>query len=162
MSSLRGVALENSPDVPDLPGPPYIGALLRIPWQAVQGRMLRDLHHAGFDDLVPAHWSVLQYPGPDGVRPMELAARANITKQAANYLIAQLEARGYLERRTVRGKGRLVFLTPAGHRLRETLHASVRKIEADLSQAIGPARYRQFRATLERLPELTAADRPPR
>ena len=32
-------------------GPPLIGALLRIPWEAVQQRMLERLHENGFEDL---------------------------------------------------------------------------------------------------------------
>ena len=34
------------------------------------------------------------YPHPDGVRPNDLAERINMTKQATNYLLGQLEALG--------------------------------------------------------------------
>src|ERR671936_2047371 len=81
------------------PGPPLIGALLRMPWEAVQRQMLERLHERGFDDLDAAHLSVFQYPGPQGTRPSELAARLRISKQALNYLLGQLEHLGYLERR---------------------------------------------------------------
>src|SRR5437870_13649002 len=80
-------------------GPPLIGALLRIPWEAVQRHMLERLHDRGFDDLDAAHLNVFQYPGPQGVRPTELAAQLRISKQALNYLLGQLEHLGYLERR---------------------------------------------------------------
>jgi DNA-binding MarR family transcriptional regulator len=122
---------------------------------AIRARLLRDLAEDGFD-IAAAHFQVMQYPPPDGVRPMEIAAKAHLSKQAANYLIAQLEARGYLERRTVRGKGRLVFLTADGHRFVEALHAISRDIEAEWQRAIGPERYREFRETLVRLGELGA------
>ena len=56
-------------------GPPLIGALLRIPWEAVQRHMLELLHERGYDDLDTAHLNVFQYPGPQGARPSELAAR---------------------------------------------------------------------------------------
>ena len=56
-------------------GPPLIGALLRIPWEAVQRHMLQRLHERGFDDLDAAHLNVFQYPGPQGARPSELATR---------------------------------------------------------------------------------------
>src|SRR3954471_3995225 len=79
-------------------GPPLIGALLRVPWEAVQQRMLERLHERGFDDLDAAHLNVFQHPGPQGVRPSELAARLRMSKQALNYLLGQLERRGYLER----------------------------------------------------------------
>src|ERR1044071_4250663 len=80
-------------------GPPLIGALLRVPWEAVQRHMLQRLHERGFDDLEAAHLNVFQYPGPQGARPSELAARLRISKQALNYLLRQLERLGYIERK---------------------------------------------------------------
>ena len=63
---------------------PLIGALLRVPWEAVQRRMLERLHDQGFDDLDAPHMNVFQYPGPHGARPSELAARLRMSKQAVN------------------------------------------------------------------------------
>ena len=82
------------------PGPPLIGALLRTPWEAVQRHMLDLLHERGFDDLDAAHLNVFQYPGPEGARPSELAARLRISKQALNYLLGELERLEYVERQT--------------------------------------------------------------
>src|SRR5436309_6289363 len=79
-------------------GPPLIGALLRIPLEQVHNRMLARLHEHGFDDLDAAHLTVFQYPGPQGMRPSELAARLRTSKQALNYLLGQLERLDYLER----------------------------------------------------------------
>src|SRR5213082_2330876 len=80
-------------------GPPLIGALLRMPWEAVQRHMLERLHERGFDDLDAAHLNVFQYPGPQGTRPSELAARLGVSKQALNYLLGELERLSYIERR---------------------------------------------------------------
>src|SRR5262245_19831035 len=80
------------------PGPPLIGALLRLPFEEVRRRLLERLHEQGFDDLELAHLNVLQYPGPQRARPSELAARLQMSKQALNYLLGQLERLGYLER----------------------------------------------------------------
>src|SRR5256714_11144998 len=97
-------------------GPPLIGALLRLPWEAVQRGMLERLHEHGFDDLDAAHLNVFQYPGPQGARPSDLAARLRVSKQALNYLLGQLERLGYLERRTDADdlRSRRVVLTPRG------------------------------------------------
>ena len=97
-------------------GPPLIGALLRVPWQAVQRRMLERLHEHGFDDLDAAHLTVFQYPGPQGARPSELAARLGVTKQALNYLLGQLERLDYLERRPDLDdlRSKRLALTPRG------------------------------------------------
>src|SRR6266498_5700116 len=80
-------------------GLPLIGALLRIPWEAVQRHMLERLHERGFDDFDAAYINVFQYSGPQGTRPSELAARLGISKQALNYLLGELERLGYIERR---------------------------------------------------------------
>src|SRR6478735_7867943 len=79
-------------------GPPMIGALLRVPLEQVQRRMLERLHERGFDDLDAAHLNVFQYPGPQGARPSELAGRLGVSKQALNYLLGELERTGYVER----------------------------------------------------------------
>src|SRR3954469_14426312 len=92
-------AFTNSEEADAPFGPPMIGALLRSPWEAVQRRMLERLHDQGFADLDFAHLSVFQYPGPQGARPSELAARLGITKQALNYLLGELERLDYLQRR---------------------------------------------------------------
>ena len=76
-----------------------IGALMRLPWEAVASRMLRALHANGFDDIDAPQLSVLLWPGPEGLRPSELATRTRMTKQALNYLLGNLQRLGYLERR---------------------------------------------------------------
>src|SRR3954469_1437089 len=97
-ASTSSSAFTNSAGRAEPFGPPMIGALLRTPWEAVQRRMLERLHEHGFTDLDFAHLNVFQYPGPQGARPSELAARLGVTKQALNYLLGELERLGYLER----------------------------------------------------------------
>ena len=61
-----------------------IGAQLRVPAQAIHRRLINELNAAGFDGLSIPHLAVLQFPGPDGVRPGTLAERAGMSKQAMN------------------------------------------------------------------------------
>jgi len=50
-----------------------------------------------------------------------------MTKQAMNYLLGQLEARGYIERRAEMGSSRrLVFLTNRGWQVRDNSGGSHR------------------------------------
>src|SRR5262245_8380581 len=97
-------------------GPPLIGALLRMPWEAVQERMLERLHAQGFADFDASYLTVFQYPGPQGERPSELAARLRITKQALNHLLGQLERLGYLRREAdpEDRRSKRITLTPRG------------------------------------------------
>src|SRR5690242_10994326 len=78
---------------------PYVGALLRLSWQRVRARINAAVRAAGFDDLQDTHMLVFSYPPADGVRPSELARRLGMSRQAANHVIGQMEAMGYLKRR---------------------------------------------------------------
>src|SRR3954462_14605029 len=123
-------AFTNSAEQPF--GPPLIGALLRLPWEAVQRRMLERLHDLGFDDLDAAHVNVFQYPGPQGARPSELAARLRISKQALNYLLGQLERLGYLERRPDPDdlRSKRLALTPRGIAAIKVIREAVAEVES--------------------------------
>jgi DNA-binding MarR family transcriptional regulator len=131
-------------------GPPLIGALLRVPWEAVQRHMLARLREGGFDDLDAAHLSVFRYPGPQGERPSELAARLGMTKQALNYLLGELERLGYLERRPDPDdlRSRRIALTARGVAMGVAMREAVGEMEADWERRLGPRRFAQLRALL--------------
>jgi DNA-binding MarR family transcriptional regulator len=137
-------------------GPPLIGALLRMPWEAVQRHMLERLHERGFDDLDMAHLNVFQYPGPQGARPSELAARLRISKQALNYLLGELERLGYLTRRpdTDDLRSKRVALTPRGTSAIVAIREAVDEVEVAWAQQLGPERFAQLRNLLLELNEL--------
>ena len=124
-------------------GPPMIGALLRMPWEAVQRHMLTRLHERGFDDLDAAHLNVFQYPGPQGARPSELATRLRMTKQALNYLLGELERLGYLERRPDPDdlRSKRVALTPRAVSAIGVIRESVEELEEIWAQQLGEKRF---------------------
>jgi DNA-binding MarR family transcriptional regulator len=141
---------------PEAFGPPLLGALLRAPWEAVQRHMLTRLHERGFDDLDAAHLSVFNYPGPQGSRPTDLAARLRMSKQALNYLLGELERLGYLERRPdpedLRSKR--VALTERGTAMGHAMREAVGELEKTWAQRLGPERFAQLRGLLVELNEL--------
>jgi DNA-binding MarR family transcriptional regulator len=131
-------------------GPPLIGALLRMPWEIVLERMLAGLHERGFTDLGAPHLTVLQWPGPDDLRPSELAARTRMSKQALNYLLGQLERDGYLERRDDPRDQRFkrIVLTELGQKAARAMRDIVCEVEADWEQRLGPERFADLRDLL--------------
>lgn len=135
---------------PESFGPPLIGALLRVPWEAVRRRMLERLHERGFDDLDAAHLNVFQYPGPQGARPSELAARLRITKQALNHLLGGLERRGYLERQADPEdlRSRRLALTARGVAAVGVIRDAVGEVEATWIEQLGTERFAQLRELL--------------
>jgi DNA-binding MarR family transcriptional regulator len=134
-------------------GPPLIGALLRLPWEAVQRHMLDRLHQDGLDDFDAAHLIVFQYPGPQGARPSELAARLRITKQALNYLLGQLEGRGYLERRPDPGdrRSKRIVLTQRGVDAIRVIREAVDEMEQAWAKELGQRRFDELKKLLVEL-----------
>jgi DNA-binding MarR family transcriptional regulator len=130
-------------------GPPMIGALMRMPVDVVREHMLRRLHDHGFTDFEATHLIVFQYPGPHGVRPFELAAHLRISKQALNYLLGELERRGYLQRQPApQGRGKQIVLTRRGDAAVLVIRDAVREIETTWAQQLGPKRFEQLRTLL--------------
>jgi DNA-binding MarR family transcriptional regulator len=134
-------------------GPPMIGALLRLPWEAVQEHMLERLHADGFADFDASYLIVVQYPGPQGERPSDLAARLRISKQALNHLLGQLEHLGYLERRSDPDdkRSKRIALTQRGTRAATTIRKAVAEMEDAWKQRLSPRRFAQLRALLQEL-----------
>jgi DNA-binding MarR family transcriptional regulator len=136
--------------------PPFVGALLRLTYQITREEQLKRLREHGFGDLNQALLNVMVYPHPDGVRPTDLAERTNMTRQATNYLLGQLESLGYIERRAQKGSNRrLVFLTKRGWQSVDVHRAAVLDVETRWANAIGQKRFVAFK---EILAELVALD----
>jgi DNA-binding MarR family transcriptional regulator len=127
-----------------------IGALLRYPARAVQRRLIQGLNRAGFDDLRLPHMAVLQYPGPDGVRPTVLAERAGMSKQAMNQLLLSLERLGYITRQDASGGGRarVVRLTERGHAVWTLMLELLVEVEDEWRQVLGKQRFAHLKEIL--------------
>src|SRR5215831_11165214 len=130
-----------------------IGALLRVPAQAIHRRIIKDLNVAGFKELSMPHIAVLQFPGPDGVRPGTLAERAGTSKQAMNRLLGSLEESGYLVRSDApdEGRARVVRFTKRGHAAYSKIHDILRDIEREWSAELGSKDFAQLKELLARV-----------
>lgn len=132
--------------------PPFVGALLRLCWQSARRRIDAAIREAGFADLQDSHLLVFQYPVPDGMRPSVLARQIRMSRQATNYLVAQLEELGYLERRAGPDRTRrLIYLTARGRRVVQTIYACSRALQQDWAADLGTKRFDGFMATLRDL-----------
>ena len=133
-------------------GPPFVGALLRICWQRVRAHMHEAIRAHGFTDLQEAHFAIFSYPLPTGVRPSDLARQLRMSRQATNYLVGQMEALGYLERRAgPTGDRRLIFLTGRGTRVAEVIYACLRDLQAQWAHEVGQDRFETFLDVLRAL-----------
>ena len=130
-----------------------IGALLRVPAQAIHRRLISELNAAGFGELRLPHIAVLQYPGPDGVRPGTLAERAGMSKQAMNQLLRSLEDLGYITRSNApdEGRARIIRFTKRGRAAYAKIHDILRDIEHQWSAELGPKDFAQLKQLLLRV-----------
>jgi DNA-binding MarR family transcriptional regulator len=141
-------------------GPPLIGALLRMSLETVRERMLERLHERGFHDLAPPHLTVLQYPGPQGLRPSDLAARLRMSKQALNYLLGELERLGYIERLPDPEdlRSRRISMTKRGDAVAAVIREAAAEVEAEWAQKLSVKRFDELRSLLVELNERLRQD----
>jgi DNA-binding MarR family transcriptional regulator len=130
-----------------------IGALLRVPSEAIHRRIISELNAAGFYDLSLPHMAIFRYPGPDGARPGVIAERAGMSKQAMNRLLGSLEDLGYLVRSDAPGEGRarIVHFTKRGHAAWAKALEVLRDIEHDWSTELGSRDFAQVKRILGRV-----------
>ena len=130
-----------------------IGALMRVPAEAIQRRIIRELNAAGFKELSLPHMALLRYPGPDGARPGVLAERAGMSKQAMNRLLGTLEDFGYLVRSDApdEGRARLVRFTKRGHAAWAKALEVLREIEREWAVELGQRDFAKLKEILCRV-----------
>jgi DNA-binding MarR family transcriptional regulator len=137
-------------------GPPMIGALLRVPLEAVQSHILARLHENGFGDFDQSYLPLMRYPGPQGQRPTDIAAELGISKQALNYLLRELERLDYLEREPHPDdlRAKRIVLTDRGAAAALVIRDAVREMEMRWTKQMGAKRFGELRALLVELNEL--------
>ncbi len=147
-----------SSDAPfDAVPPVQIGALLRWGLQEIRTRIYTGVVAAGFADLRPPHVTLFRWPGPEGRRPTEVGADAQISKQRVNDLLRDLESLGYLglEADPSDNRARIVRLTERGRRLHETAVGIHAEVEREWAARVGKSRYEALCQTLRDLVDPT-------
>ncbi len=130
-----------------------IGAMLRVPSEAIHRRIIRELNAAGFKELSLPHMAVFRYPGPDGARPGVIAERAGMSKQAMNRILGSLEDLGYLVRSDApdEGRARIVHFTKRGHAAYAKAIDVLRDIEREWTEELGPKDFARLKQLLRRV-----------
>src|SRR6202044_3695962 len=102
--------------------PKSLQLLFRDARGAIEAAVRADLARNGFGDVTPAQSALLRNIGDDGARPSELAAHADVSRQAITKLVDELEqldlvrrdpdpddGRGVIVRYTDRGRAGLAL-----------------------------------------------------
>lgn len=122
-------------------------------WEQVQDEVYAGLRASGFDDLRPAHRVVMRYPPVDGMRPSQLAAAVNHSKQAVNDVLRDLERLGYLrlEPDPTDGRARIIRFTDRGWEFVSLGSGFSRSVGERWARALGVERIEELAETLRQV-----------
>jgi DNA-binding MarR family transcriptional regulator len=135
------------------PPPLTVGSMLRSAWTELIDEVFEKLHAAGFTDLRPVHRSILRELLVSNLRPSELAARLGLSKQAANDLVREFEAKGYvrLAPDPEDGRAKRIVATERGRRAGQTAQASSDAVGRRWAELVGAERYAVFEDVLREI-----------
>ncbi|MCL3819927.1 MarR family winged helix-turn-helix transcriptional regulator [Aeromicrobium wangtongii] len=135
---------------------PSVGVLFYVAQRAVEQRVLAALQ-AGGHDVTAAQGRLFARIGPDGTRLTELAARAQVTKQTAGFLVDQLVRAGYVERvlDPTDARARLVRIAERGRVVQRLASRIEREVYAEWTGHLGEQEMARLHRTMLRLREIT-------
>ncbi|MFG2502299.1 MarR family winged helix-turn-helix transcriptional regulator [Streptomyces sp. NPDC048441] len=127
--------------------------LMRTVSNAMSQQLERTLRRLSLTHAQLAALAQLGLEHPGALSGAEMGHRAGVTAQAMSSALADLEARGLVERRPNPGHSRVVdvTITDDGIALLDRAQTAARDVEARALAALTPAQQRQLRAILRRL-----------
>lgn len=130
-----------------------LGVLLNMAYGAFVARLQTAMAKAGFQDLGPSFGYVFRLLDTGPASLVSLATRLQITSQGALKIVADMEAKGYVERRDhpEDARVRMVALTARGKKALATARRFHAAFEAQLATQVGAAHAAMLRSTLERI-----------
>lgn len=130
-----------------------LGVLLNMAYGAFVARLHTAMAKAGFQDLGPSFGYVFRLLDAGPASLVSLATRLQITSQGALKIVADMEAKGYVERRDHPddARVRMVALTPRGKKALATARRFHSAFETQLASQVGAAHAAILRSTLERI-----------
>jgi DNA-binding MarR family transcriptional regulator len=129
---------------------PGLGILAARLLFAVHDELYERLADAGHGQLTHLHGAVIAHLDEEGTRATELARRSGRHKQVIGRIVDELEALGYVERRSEEADRRAKLVVPTA-RGREVMRLSdeiVCDIERRLATTLGKGPFDEFRKTL--------------
>ena len=137
--------------------PLTVGSMLRTVWTEVIDEVFEKLVAAGFEDLRPVHRPILRDLLTSNLRPSELATRLGLSKQAANDLVREFEAKGYitLEADPDDGRAKRIVATDRGWSLIDAASGLSQAVGRHWATLVGEERYAVFEDVLR---DIVASD----
>lgn len=136
--------------------PVSVGVLMFIPYRHMEQRILAAVVAGGYPLSLPQA-RLFQRLGRSGSRLTDLAREAQMSKQAAAFLVGELERGGYVERvpDATDRRARLIRITDRGRDAVAVALGEQRRIEAEWEAHLGGEQVAALRRALESLREIT-------
>ncbi len=130
-----------------------LGVLFNLAYGAFVARLHAAMAKAGFQDLGRSFGYVFRLLDAGPASLVSLATRLQITSQGALKIVAEMEAKGYVERRDDPDDARVrtVALTTRGRKALQAARRFHADFEAQLTTQVGAANAAALRSTLERI-----------
>jgi DNA-binding MarR family transcriptional regulator len=132
---------------------PHLGRLLRSALRSFEDALTEELNERGDPGIRPAHSAVFAHLHQGPATASELARRAGMTRQSMGELVADLEAKGYVERRPdpTNRRRRVVALTKSGQRVDRVADAVIAAIERRYACELGRDGFAALKDALARV-----------
>lgn len=137
-----------------------LGVLFNLAYGAFVARLHTAMAEAGFHDLGQSFGYVFRLLDAGPASLVSLATRLQITSQGALKIVADMEAKGYVERlgHPDDARVRMVALTERGRNALSTARRFHAAFEAQLATQVGASNAAALRSTLERIVANARAD----
>ena len=129
------------------------GRLLINAFRAFEKKLLHELQQLSFSDITLSHLNVIRHLNPEGMKLIELANDAALSKQAISKICSNLAHKGYIEiiNDNNDGRAKVVRFTQKGIRLVDTAVDITREIESQYRSNLGDKDYEQLHDSLQKL-----------
>ena len=109
------------------------------------------LAERGWREVPKSHSLVFPHLLEGGTRPVEIARRAGVSRQAIHQVLRDLRGKGLVEIKPdpTHRRAKLVFLTDLGMRFDEAVEEAASRMEEALADRIGTDTVRSLRTALE-------------
>lgn len=130
---------------------PDFAILVTAAARRVADRLIEAMARAGHDEVRSNHGFVIRALAESDLTLTELAARLDVTKQAAQKVVDDMERRHLVERQAsaTDRRAKTIRLTPLGLAVRKTALAESRRMERELRDELGPDAVGAARRVLE-------------
>lgn len=137
----------------DGPAIAHIGWDLWRASQAWKSRFVKGMVERGHDWFAEARGNLIHLIAAEGTRQSDIVLKSQLTKQAVQQFLDELERDGIIKRTSDPGDARAkrVSFTGKGRRVLDDANSVKREIEAEYEERLGKPAFTQLKSALDKL-----------